>query len=88
MRVMGEPKVLFMEEPVALLMDTGSMHMGSMDMGSMDMGSMHVGSYGGAFMVGCLARLWRDVWRVYGGGVDKGQHSPRWRAGTEGEGVC
>jgi len=78
-RVMGEPKVLFMEEPVALLMDIGSMHMVSMHMVSMDMvcmdmvsmhmvsmhmgsmhiGSMHVGSYGGAFMAGCLARLWR-----------------------------
>ena len=68
-RVMGEPKVLFMEEPVALLMDMGSMHMGSMDMGSVDMGSMHmvsmdmgsthVGSYGRAFLAGYLARLWR-----------------------------
>ena len=88
--------VLFMEEPVALVMDMGSMHIESMHMGSMDMRSMDMGTlgehehgehargelcYGGAFMAGCLARLWRDVWRVYGGGVDKGQHSPRWRGG-------
>ena len=68
--------VLFMEEPVALLMDMGSMHIESMHMGSMDMRSMDMGTlgehehgehtrgelcYGGAFMAGCLARLWRDV---------------------------
>ena len=23
--------------------------------------------YGGAFMAGCLGRLWRDMWGVYGG---------------------
>ena len=26
-------------------------------------------------------RLRRDVWRVYGGDEDKGQHSPSWRGG-------
>ena len=43
------------------------------------MGSMHVGSYvmGERFW----RDVWRDVWRVYGGDVDKGQHSPRWRGG-------
>lgn len=87
--------VLFMEEPVALLMDMGSMHIESMHMGSMDMRSMDMGTlgehehgehargelcYGGAFMAGCLARFWRRC----------GQRAAltSLAGGREGEGVC